>query len=146
MKLSRIYIDFISSLKIFFRGRSSFFWVLAFPIILMLIFGSIFSGGNVQYELAVQNKDGSDISVAFIKAVNSTNAFKVHMVNASENADTYIKSNRISGMLIVPEGFGNQVQRNLALGATRPSTAVQVNPAATGQTNVSALNATPLSS
>jgi ABC-2 type transport system permease protein len=146
LKLSRIYIDFISSLKIFFRGRSSFFWVLAFPIILMLIFGAIFSGGNVQYELAVQNKDGSDISVAFINAVNSTNAFKVHMVNASENADTYIKSNRISGMLIVPEGFGNQVQRNLALGATRSATAVQVNPTTTSSTNASAFNATSLSS
>lgn len=146
MKLSRIYIDFISSLKIFFRGRSSFFWVLAFPIILMLIFGAIFSGGNVQYELAVQNKDGSDISFAFINAVNSTNAFKVRMVNASENADAYIKSNRISGMLIVPQGFGNQVQHNLALGATRPSTAVQMNPTTTSATNASALNATRVSS
>jgi ABC-2 type transport system permease protein len=112
----------------------------------MLIFGAIFSGGNVQYELAVQNKDGSDISASFINAINSTNAFKVHMVNASENADTYIKSNRISGMLIVPEGFGNDVQRNLALGATRPSTAVQVNPTTTSTTNASALNATSLSS
>lgn len=146
MKLSRIYIDFISSLKIFFRGRSSFFWVLAFPIILMLIFGAIFSGGNVQYELAVQNKDGSDISASFINAVNSTNAFKVHMVNASENADTYIKSNRISGMLIVPEGFGNDVQRNLALGASRPSTGVQGNPTTTSTTNAIALNATSLNS
>ncbi|MGZ5521141.1 MAG: ABC transporter permease [Halobacteriota archaeon] len=132
-------------MKIFFRGRSSFFWVLAFPIILMLIFGAIFSGGNVQYELAVQNKDGSDISFAFINAVNSTNAFKVHMVNASENADAYIKSNRISGMLIVPQGFGNQVQRNLALGASRPSTAVQVNPTTTSATNASAFNATRVS-
>ncbi len=120
--------------------------MLAFPIILMLIFGAIFSGGNVQYELAVQNKDGSDISVAFINAVNSTNAFKVHMVNASENADTYIKSNRISGMLIVPQGFGNTVQRNLALEATRPSATVQVNPTTTSATNASALNATRLSS
>jgi ABC-2 type transport system permease protein len=111
----------------------------------MLIFGAIFSGGNVQYELAVQNKDGSDISFAFINAVNSTNAFKVHMVNASENADAYIKSNRISGMLIVPQGFGNQVQHNLALGATRPSTAVQVNPTTTSATNASALNATRVS-
>jgi len=112
----------------------------------MLIFGAIFSGGNVQYELAVQNKDGSDISFAFINAVNSTNAFKVRMVNASENADAYIKSNRISGMLIVPQGFGNQVQHNLALGATRPSTAVQVNPTTTSATNASALNATRVSS
>lgn len=120
--------------------------MLAFPIILMLIFGAIFSGGNVQYELAVQNKDGSDISASFINAVNSTNAFKVHMVNASENADTYIKSNRISGMLIVPEGFGNDVQRNLALGASRPSTGVQVNPTTTSTTNAIALNATSLNS
>jgi ABC-type multidrug transport system, permease component len=112
----------------------------------MLIFGAIFSGGNVQYELAVQNKDGSDISASFINAVNSTNAFKVHMVNASENADTYIKSNRISGMLIVPEGFGNVVQRNLALGASRPSTGVQVNPTTTSTTNAIALNATSLNS
>jgi ABC-2 type transport system permease protein len=112
----------------------------------MLIFGAIFSGGNVQYELAVQNKDGSDISASFITAVNSTNAFKVHMVNASENADTYIKSNRISGMLIVPEGFGNDVQRNLALGASRPSTGVQVNPTTTSTTNAIALNATSLNS
>jgi ABC-2 type transport system permease protein len=112
----------------------------------MLIFGAIFSGGNVQYELAVQNKDGSDISVAFINTVNSTNAFKVQMVNASENADTYIKSNRISSMLIIPEGFGNQVQRNLALGATRSATAVQVNPTTTSSTNASAFNATSLSS
>lgn len=119
--------------------------MLAFPIILMLIFGAIFSGGNVQYELAVQNKDGSDISFAFINAVNSTNAFKVHMVNASENADAYIKSNRISGMLIVPQGFGTHVQRNLALGASRPSTAVQVNPTTTSATNASALNATRVS-
>lgn len=111
----------------------------------MLIFGAIFSGGNVQYELAVQNKDGSDISFAFINAVNSTNAFKVHMVNASENADAYIKSNRISGMLIVPQGFGTNVQRNLALGASRPSTAVQVNPTTTSATNASALNATRVS-
>jgi ABC-2 type transport system permease protein len=112
----------------------------------MLIFGAIFSGGNVQYELAVQNKDGSDISVAFIKAVNSTNAFKVHMVNASENADAYIKSNRISGMLIIPEGFGNNVQQNLALGTTQPSTTVQVTPTTTSATNASALNATHLNS
>lgn len=111
----------------------------------MLIFGAIFSGGNVQYELAVQNKDGSDISFAFINAVNSTNAFKVHTVNASENADAYIKSNRISGMLIVPQGFGTNVQRNLALGASRPSTAVQVNPTTTSATNASALNATRVS-
>ena len=120
--------------------------MLAFPIIIMLIFGAIFSGGNVQYELAVQNKDSSDTSAAFLSAINSTNAFTVHVVNASEDADTYIKSNRISSMLIIPQGFGDHVQQNLALDTTRPSTAVQVNPMTISTTNAGVLNATTLRS
>jgi ABC-2 type transport system permease protein len=121
--------------------------VLAFPVIIMLIFGSIYSVNNAQYDLAVQNKDSSAISAAFINAVNSTGAFKVHMVNASDNADAYIKSNQITAMLIVPKGFGDQVKSNVAVGATAPA-AVQVNPASTGKlsANVSALNTTRLSS
>lgn len=144
MKLSRIYVDFISHLKIFFRGRSSFFWVLAFPVILMLIFGSIFSSGNVQYELAVQDQDNSKVSASFIGAVNATNAFTIRMVNATENPDAYIKSNRITGMLIVPEGFGKQVESNLAHAAT--STNSQANPtSATPQgLNASVLNGTQI--
>ncbi len=144
MKLSRIYIDFISSLKIFFRGRSSFFWVLAFPVILMLIFGSIFNTGNVQYELAVQDKDNSKISGSFINALNATSAFKVNMISANENPDAYIKSNRITGMLIVPEGFGQQVERNLAQTATSPNS--QAVPASTipQGLNASVLNGTQI--
>ena len=144
MKLSRIYVDFISSLKIFFRGRSSFFWVLAFPVILMLIFGSIFNTGNVQYELAVQDKDNSTVSASFIGAVNATNAFQVRMVNASENPDAYIKSNRITGMLIVPEGFGKQVEGNLARTATPTNSQTNLTSAIPPGLTTSVLNGTQI--
>ncbi|MGZ4903243.1 MAG: ABC transporter permease [Halobacteriota archaeon] len=146
MRLSHIYVDFISSLKIFFRGRSSFFWVLAFPVILMLIFGSIFNTGNVQYELAIQDKDNSKVSASFISAVNATNAFTVRMVNATENPDAYIKSNRITGMLIVPEGFGNEVENGLARAAVASSSSGQANPtsAMPQGLNASVLNGTQI--
>jgi len=145
LKLSRIYANFIVSLKLFFRERSSFFWVLAFPIIVMLIFGAIFSG-NVQYDLAIQNKDGSDVSAAFVQQINATNAFKVYMISTNENADAYLKSNRMSGMLVIPEGFGKQVQQNLALGAARPAAVVQVNSSSTAGLNASAVKTTGSSS
>ncbi|MGZ4864676.1 MAG: ABC transporter permease [Halobacteriota archaeon] len=128
--LSRIYIDFSSSLKMLFRGGGSLFWMLAFPVILMLVFGAIYSN-NIQYELAIQNRDESNTSIAFIQAINSTNAFKVHTVKPSEDADAYIKSNQISSMLIIPKGFGEQVQQNVAAN-TEPSTALRVDPTATG--------------
>ncbi|MGZ4914408.1 MAG: ABC transporter permease, partial [Halobacteriota archaeon] len=145
MKLSRISVDFISSLKIFFRGRSSFFWVLAFPIIVMLIFGAIFSG-SMQYNLAVQDKDGSDTSAAFIKALNSTDALKVHMIDPNQDADAYLKANQVTGVLTIPQGFGQTVQQDLALGAARPAAVVQVNSSAAGVTNAGAVAAAGVSS
>jgi ABC-2 type transport system permease protein len=104
----------------------------------MLIFGAMFSG-NLQYDLAIQNKDGSDVSAAFVQQINSTNAFKIYMISANENADAYMRSNRMSGMLVIPEGFGKQVQQNMALGSIRPAAVVQVNSSSTTGLNVSAL-------
>ena len=111
--------------------------MLAFPIIVMLIFGAIFSG-NMQYDLAVQNKDGSATSAAFIKALNSTDALKVHMIDPNQDADAYLKANQITGVLIIPQGFGQTVHQDLALGAARPAAVVQVNSSAAGVTNAGA--------
>jgi ABC-2 type transport system permease protein len=145
LKLSRICSSFVISLKLFFRTRSSLLWVLAFPIIVMLIFGAIFSG-NVQYDLAIQNKDGSDVSAAFVQQINSTNVFKIYMISANVNADAYLRSNRMSGMLVIPEGFGKQVQQNLALGAARPAAVVQINSSSTAGINANAVTTTGSSS
>jgi ABC-2 type transport system permease protein len=110
----------------------------------MLIFGAIFGGGNTQYGLAVQNRDNSTTAASFINAVNATNAFEVHMINASEDPDAYAKSNNIAAVLIVPQGFGDKVKTDIALGATPPYANVQVSPILGGQTgtNVSAVNTT----
>jgi len=99
----------------------------------MLIFGAIFSG-NMQYDLAVQDKDGSATSAAFIKALNSTDALRVHMIDPNQDADAYLKANQITGVLIIPQGFGQTVNHDLALGAARPAAVVQVNSSAAGVT------------
>ncbi len=138
-RLSRIYIDFISSLKILFRGGSSFFWVLAFPIIVMLILGSIYSE-DVTYKLAVQNKDNSSTSAALVKAFNSTGNLTVKAVPANEDADAYMRANGIGTMLIIPVGFGDQVQKNVALSKASTTAGLRVNSTVAGQVNASAIN------
>ncbi len=137
--LSRIYVDFKSSIIMLFRGGGSLFWVLAFPVILMLILGAIYSGG-VKYELTIQDKDNSNTSAALVSVLNSTDELNVKMIGSSEDADAYIKANQIGAMLIIPTDFGKQVQSNVAA-RTTPSTAVtQGNFTTTGQTNTSELN------
>ena len=97
----------------------------------MLIFGSIFNS-NTPFQLAIQDKDGSGMSAAFIKELTSTNAFKVIMLGPNDDGDAYLQSARVSGLLIIPQGFGKQVQQNLALGAARPAAVAQVNSSTAG--------------
>jgi len=139
MKLSLIYIDFISSLKILFRGGSSFFWVLAFPIVVMLVLGSVYSE-DVSYKLAIQDKDNSSTSAALVEAFNSTKNITVTMVAANEDPVAYMKSSGIGALLIIPAGFGNDVQRNVALSKASPTGGGRVNSSIAGQTNTSVLN------
>jgi len=50
--------DFLASLKNYYRSKGTLFWSLAFPILLILIFGAIFSGGEEgNYVLYVKNYD-----------------------------------------------------------------------------------------
>jgi hypothetical protein len=36
----------VANVKSFYRDRASLFWTLAFPVIFVVLFGSIFSGGT----------------------------------------------------------------------------------------------------
>ncbi|MGB9371463.1 MAG: ABC transporter permease, partial [Halobacteriota archaeon] len=73
--------------------------------------------------------------------LNSTDALKVHMIDPNQDADAYLKANQITGVLIIPQGFGQTVQQDLALGTARPAAVVQVNSSAAGVTNAGAVAA-----
>ena len=64
MNLGILIASFITDLKSFFRSKATLFWTLAFPIMLILIFGAIFTGvGNAEYELKVVESESKDTMV-----------------------------------------------------------------------------------
>ncbi len=89
------------------RSRVGLFFSLAFPVILILMFGAIFSGGNSgPLNVYVQNQDGSGpAGAAFVTALNSTGVFKVITVSVSENLSEYLLSNSASDGIVIPAGF-----------------------------------------
>lgn len=116
--MSHIAIDLKASLKTFWRDKSTIFWTLAFPTILILLFGAIFSQSSMKYDLHVQNQDLTDGKATYwsdnlLTVLNSTNAFNIHMVDASVNGTDYALTNRLSSLLIVPSGFNTSA--NMAL-------------------------------
>jgi ABC-2 type transport system permease protein len=99
-----------SDLKVFGRGflrnRIGLFFSLIFPVILILIFGAIFSGGsNGTITVYVQNQDGGQISTSFVDALNSTGTLNVQLVDASENFTRYLADHSSSDGIVIPANF-----------------------------------------
>ena len=71
VRLKRIWIMFRARNKEFFRDRAAFGWNFAFPFLIIIGFGIIFSGENLQrYKIGVfpQSSDTADLSSAAIPA------------------------------------------------------------------------------
>jgi ABC-2 type transport system permease protein len=116
--MSHVVIDLKASLRTFLRNKSTIFWTIAFPSVLMLLFGAIFSQSSMKYDLYLQNQDqvngkATYWSDALITVLNSTNAFNLQLVDASINATDYAIANRLTSLLVIPSGFNDTA--NLAL-------------------------------
>ena len=103
-----------SDFKVFSRGylRNKFglFFGLIFPVILILIFGAIFSGGSSgTINVYVQNQDvnappQADIASQFLTALNSSTTIRVITVNATDFSK-YLADHSVSDGIIIPENF-----------------------------------------
>ncbi|MCL4355792.1 MAG: ABC transporter permease [Nitrososphaerota archaeon] len=109
----------VSDLKIYgkssLRSREGFFFTLVFPIILILLFGAIFSGGGAsQSTVYVQNHDTGPVGATFISALNSTSNYCstssgaglcMRPVPADLNFSQYLSSKSASDGIIIPANF-----------------------------------------
>lgn len=104
------------------RSRSGLFFSILFPLLLLIVFGSIFSGvgGSSQYNIYIQNLDIDDqgqpteLSSAFITALNSTNTFNIRIVPSELNATEYVRDSLgpLGGnmrILIISDGFNDDL-------------------------------------
>jgi len=108
--MNRVLIDLKASLKMFFRSKAAVFWTLAFPSILILLFGAIFGGMDSKYSLYVQDLDQTPSSIGFIKALNLTNAFNLRILeDPAINATEYALDKELSYMVVIPEEFENDL-------------------------------------
>ena len=90
------------------RSREGFFFTLVFPIILILLFGAIFSNaGSGTTTVYVQNLDGGPVSGAFVTALNSTTALKLVSVPADQNFTQYLSSHSSTDGVVIPQGFSS---------------------------------------
>jgi ABC-2 type transport system permease protein len=117
----RIFSDFKVFSRGYLRNKFGLFFGLIFPVILILIFGAIFSGGSSgTVNVYVQNQDTNappqaNIASQFLTALNSSTTIRVITVNATEDFSKFLAAHSASDGIIIPENFsanylaGNQV-------------------------------------
>jgi ABC-2 type transport system permease protein len=106
------------------RSRSGLFFSFLFPVIFLLLFGSIFGAATSSIPLTVQNNDlsggvASSLSQGLINAINSTKVVTViQVLGPSDNSSEYIRQQADSfggnpRLLIIPQGFAANVTSGL---------------------------------
>lgn len=103
----------LADLKVFVRGytrnKIGLFFSLVFPIILILLFGAIFSGGSAgPITVYVQNRDtvqGFNAGNVFIAALNNNKTTTVTVVDNSQNLTDYMQAHSANEGVLIPQGF-----------------------------------------
>lgn len=97
----------------YYRDRLALFWSLAFPIILMLIFGFLNFGGDgfSAPRLAIVDQANNRASVALVAGMSegagAVGSIEIEEASDIENARSRIREGDLDAVLIIPDGFGS---------------------------------------
>jgi ABC-2 type transport system permease protein len=120
VSVRRIGSDLVTYARGFMRSRVGLFFSLAFPIILILLFGAIFSGGSSgPIPVYLQNEDAAgQISGAFIHSLNATGTLEIRLVGASQNISQFLLSHSSSDAIVIPASFSRDYEAHQPVNVT----------------------------
>lgn len=95
--------------KRLFRDKVAIFFVFLFPLMFLVVFGSIFRGDNdVSFRVALLNNSNSEFSNQFEKQLKENDIFKVDKeVTNLDEAKEKMNRGQVDATIILPEDFGN---------------------------------------
>ena len=106
MNLRVVGANLVVSLKSFYRAKPAMFFTIAFPILLILVFGALFMNqDNMSFDLFVQDLDHTDSSAQLVKTLELEGKFKVIQIEPAVNAAQYTRDNKSSLVLMIPKGY-----------------------------------------
>ncbi len=111
-----------ANLKSFTRDRAAMFWTLAFPLVFILLFGAIFSGGSTQFSVAWVDLDGSSSSASLMSNPALASVFTLKPYATADDATTAMKQGDVRATLVIPKGFGSAIASGAAGGTALPLT------------------------
>ncbi|MFW3145287.1 MAG: ABC transporter permease [Thermoplasmatota archaeon] len=115
MNPKRIWGVFLVNLRSLYRDKGGLFFTFLFPIMLMLLFGFIFQGsGEENYTMHVQDLDGTESSKELTEGLGSVGSIDLKLVGNRTDVDSYMDEERVNFLIIIPEGYGEELTRKVS--------------------------------
>ena len=111
-KLRRQLLPVITFIKIdvrrLFRDKVAIFFVFVFPLIFLIIFGSIFrEDSSVSFRIGLLNQSKTAFATEFVKDLKKTKVFEIDKdVNTLSQAKEKMNRGQLEATIILPESFG----------------------------------------
>ena len=104
----------IKDLKLIVRDKTGFFFVLFFPLLMAVFFGSIFGGNRGGQSSAIPvmvvDEDSSEESIAFVERLGEASTLDVRTAGREEAIDQ-VRRGKVSAYIALRPGFGEASRR-----------------------------------
>ena len=106
-----------------FRDKTAIFFVFAFPLIFLFIFGGIFGKNNdLSFKIGVVNESDSQIARQLTEQIQKNGVFKLDEdITSLESSREKMRRGQLDATIILPKTFGQ-----VATGQSSPSGVAQV--------------------
>jgi len=96
-------------IKRLFRDKVAIFFVFVFPLIFLLIFGTIFSGNDgVSFRVAMLNRSDSEFATKFVEEAKKNEVLEIDdEITTLDQAKEKMNRGQLEATIILPETFGD---------------------------------------
>ena len=100
---------FMANLKGFVRDRMALFWMLAFPVFIILLFGAVFGGEDgTSFDIGLVVEDPGPAAKGIAMAFEQVPIFNVHRGELSAELEALKKGDR-RAVVVLPAGLGDAI-------------------------------------
>lgn len=108
--MGTVFSLYIASVKEFIRDRAAMFWTLAFPILFIVLFGIIFSGGgSTNYTVGLVNEDNGPVGQQLVHVFDQVKPFTIK-TGSDDTEMQALRQGQRDMVIVIPAGLSQQVQ------------------------------------
>jgi ABC-2 type transport system permease protein len=92
----------------FFRDKTALFFSIGFPVIFLLVFGSLNSGtANANFKVAIINNSNSGFAKQFVDTLDKASILKINKeITDQKSAENKMSRSELDAAIVLPKNFG----------------------------------------